>query len=40
VQTTDEHTVALVGFLAAKLACHNPDDSAVRWALEWLGRRS
>lgn len=28
--------VALVGILAAKLACHAPDDSAVEWALGWL----
>lgn len=27
---------ALIGFLAAKLACHAPDDSAVKWAMEWL----
>lgn len=29
-------TTGLIGFLAAKLALHNPDDSAVKWALEWL----
>lgn len=28
--------VALVGILAAKLACHAPNDSAVEWALGWL----
>lgn len=32
----NDNTVALVGFLATKLACHDPDDSAVQWALEWL----
>lgn len=32
----DLDNVALVGFLAAKLACHAPDDSAVQWALKWL----
>lgn len=36
---TDKNTTALVGFLAAKLACHAPDDSAVQWALEWLEKR-
>ena len=31
-----ENPTALIGFLAAKLACHNPQDGAVQWALKWL----
>ena len=31
-----DNTTALIGFLAAKLACHDPNDSAVQWVLEYL----
>lgn len=39
MQKSFPETVALVGFLAAKLACHDPEDTAVKWALEWLQDR-
>lgn len=32
----DKRTTALVGFLAAKLALHEPDCPTVKEALEWL----
>lgn len=31
-----EDPTPLVAILAAKLACHNPEDSAVAWAIRWL----
>lgn len=34
-QTTD--VTALIGFLAAKLACYEPESETVKKALEWLG---
>ena len=39
VKNRTDDTTALIGFLAAKLACHAPDDPAVQWALEWLEKR-
>lgn len=35
-----DNTVALVGFLAAKLACYEPDSHTVKQALEWLDART
>lgn len=31
-----DNTVALIGFLAAELACYEPDSPTVKQALEWL----
>ena len=35
-----DNTVALIGFMAAKLACYEPDSHTVKQALEWLDART
>lgn len=34
-----EH-ITLIGFMAAKLAIHEPGSGTVKWALDWLERNS
>lgn len=35
-RTVDKQTIALIGFLAAKLACYEPESETVKKALEYL----